>query len=206
MLVRLLTHFGYVAIAGLLLSAGVGAPVPEELIQLTAGYLSRRGILAFAPSLAAVYLGIVGGDALLFRLARRHGERLLAHPRMQRVLTPARRDRVERHFARHAVLTVMAARHLPGLRIPIYVLAATHGMRARAFVAADALSALLSVPLVVSLGYLFAAHIENVKRRLHEVELGVLAAALVAAATVVAAKRWRGRAAVTRTAWRAPRP
>ena len=193
MLVRLLTHFGYLAIAGLLVSGGVGAPVPEELVQLTAGYLSRRGVLAFAPALAAVYFGIVVGDALLFVLAQRHGERFLGHPRMRRVLTPSRRARVERHFERHAFLTVMAARHMSGLRIPIYVLAATHGMRARRFVLADALSALLSVPLVVSLGYLFAAHIEDVKRRVHEVELGVLAVAVAAAAVVVAVKWWRAR-------------
>jgi len=59
----------------------------------------------------------------------------------------------------------------------VYVLAATHQVRARTFFLADALSALLSVPLVVSLGYLFAAKLDAVKKRVHEAQL--LAAAVV---------------------------
>ncbi len=178
-LIRVLTHFGYLAIAGLLVAGGVGVPVPEELIQLTAGYLAQRGVLDLAPALVATYGGIVAGDFLLFRLAQRHGDRLLARPAIARLLTPERRTALEDHFARHAVLTVIVARHLSGLRVPAYILAATHQVRARTFLLADAFSALLSVPLVVALGYLFAARLEAVKRRLHELELLLLAAVLV---------------------------
>jgi membrane protein DedA with SNARE-associated domain len=189
-LVRLLAHFGYVAIVALLVGGGVGVPVPEELIQLTAGYLARREILAFLPALISVYVGIVGGDLLFFFLARRHADRFLSKPRLQRVLTPSRRATLERHFARHAFLTIMAARHMSGLRIPAYALAATHGVRMGTFFLADALSALLSVPLVVTIGYVFAAHIEDVRRRVHEVELALLGAVLVAAGVVILVK-WR---------------
>ncbi len=178
-LLRVLTQFGYLAIVGLLVAGGVGMPVPEELIQLTAGYLARRGLVAFLPALASAYLGIVAGDVLLFHLAQRHGDRLLARPGVARLLTPKRRAALERHFARHAFLTIAVARHMSGLRVPAYILAATHHVRARTFVLADALSALLSVPLVVSLGYLFAARLEEVKERVHEVELLVLAGALL---------------------------
>jgi membrane-associated protein len=178
-LLRLLTHFGYLAITGLLVAGGVGMPVPEELIQVTVGYLARRGILEFAPALAATYGGIVAGDFLLFLLAQRHGDRLLARPSVSRLLTPKRRASLESHFARHAFLTIVVARHLSGFRVPAYILAATHQVRALTFLLADALSAFLSVPLVVTLGYLFAAQLEELKKRLHELEIALVAAALL---------------------------
>ncbi len=195
MLVPILTHFGYLAIAGLLVAGGVGVPVPEELIQLTAGYLAQRGVLDFLPALAATYGGIVAGDLLLFHLAQRHGDRLLARPGIARLLTPKRRAALEGHFARHAFLTIVVARHMSGFRLAAYVLAATHQVRARTFFLADALSALLSVPLVVSLGYLFAEKLEVVKRRLHEVELLLLAAVLVFTVGYIVL-RWRTRPAL----------
>ncbi len=204
-LLRVLTHFGYVAIAGLLVAGGVGMPFPEEVIQLSAGYLARREILDFVPALACAYGGIVAGDFLLFRLAQQHGDRLLARPAVARLLTPRRRELLERHFARHAFLTVMVARHMSGLRVPAFILAATHEVRAGTFLLADALSAFLSVPLVVSLGYLFAAHLEDVKRRMHEVELMLVIAVLLASAAYALVKWRRGRA-LTRTVSAAPRP
>lgn len=197
MLLSFLTHFGYLAIAGLLVAGGVGVPVPEELVQLSAGYLARRGIIAFAPALACAYLGIVTGDVLLFRLAKRTGGAILSRPSVARVLTPARRARLERHFARHGFLTILVARHLSGLRVAAFALAGASGQVAtRTFVLADALSALISVPLVVSLGYLFAARLEDVKRRVHEVELVLLAVVVLLVVAWLVFQRIRARSAV----------
>jgi membrane protein DedA with SNARE-associated domain len=182
----LLTHFGHLAVFSLLVAGGLGFPVPEELLQLTAGYLARRGVLVFWPTVAAAWLGIVVGDGLFFHLARRHGPRLLESRQVSRWLTPRRRAFLERHFARHAVLTIMAARHASGFRLPAYALAAVHGVRLRTFLIADGISAMVSVPLVVWLGWYFAGHIEQLKRDIHEAEL------LVAVGVVVLLGAWWG--------------
>lgn len=181
MLEGLLTHFGYLALVALLVAGGVGIPVPEELVQLSAGYLARRGVFSFWPAAALTWLGLVAGDLLLFRLGRVHGARLLDAPRVARVLTPARRALVERHFARHAALTIAAARHASGLRLAVFALAGAAGVRTRTFLLADGLSALVSVPLVLGAGWLFAAHVEDVRRDLEHVEhllAGAVAAGL----------------------------
>lgn len=184
MLQSVLAHFGHLAVFSLLVAGGLGVPVPEEILQLTAGYLARRGVLVFWPTVAAAWLGIVLGDALFFHLAGRHGPRLLESRHVARFLTPRRRAFLERHFARHAVLTIMVARHASGFRLPAYALAAVHGVRLRTFLLADGVSALVSVPLVVWLGWFFAGHIEELKRDLHEVEL------LVAAGSVLVLLAW----------------
>jgi membrane protein DedA with SNARE-associated domain len=191
----LLAHFGHLALFSLLVAGGVGVPVPEELLQLTSGYLARRGVLVFWPTVAAAWLGIVVGDGLFFHLARRHGPRLLERPRVARWVTPRRRAFLERHFARHALLTIMAARHASGLRLPTFALAAVHGVTLRTFLVADGLSALLSVPLVVWLGWYFAGHIEAVKRDLHEAELLVAAGVVALLVTWWAVQAWQARRA-----------
>ena len=191
MLESLLSRFTYAAILGLLVAGGVGAPVPEELIQITAGYLARRGLISFLPAAAVAWVGLVVGDALLFRLARRHGPRLLETPRVARLLTPARRAALERHYARHAFLTVMAGRHLSVLRVPIFALAGASGVPTATFVLADGLSAMISAPLVLGLGWFFAGHVEELKQDLAWAEHALLALALLAG---VAWALWQRRA------------
>jgi membrane protein DedA with SNARE-associated domain len=83
------------------------------------------------------------------------------------------------------------ARHLSALRLAAFALAATHGVRRRTFVAADALSALVSVPLVVSAGYLGAHHLSKVRSDIRTVELLILAAVVLAALVVFVVRHVR---------------
>jgi membrane protein DedA with SNARE-associated domain len=200
----LLVHFGHLAVLLLLVAGGLGVPVPEELVQLTGGYLARRGVLLFWPTVTAAWVGIVLGDGIFFLLARRHGPRLLESRHVVRLLTPRRRDFLERHFARHAVLTVMAARHASALRLPAFALAALHGVRPLTFLVADGLSALVSVPLVVWLGWFFAGHIEEAKRHLREAELLVAGAAVLALLGWWGLQAWQARRAARERAGEEP--
>jgi membrane protein DedA with SNARE-associated domain len=145
------------------------------------------------------WVGIVAGDFAWFSLARRHGPRLLARPALTRLLTADRRTRIESHLARHAFLTVLVARHLSGLRLPAFALAATHGVRRRTFLLADALSALVSVPLVVSFGYLGAHELAAAKAGLRRLELCALGAAAAAVLVGYSLRRFRSRHAGPRS-------
>jgi membrane protein DedA with SNARE-associated domain len=198
MLQDFLGHFTYAALFGLLVAGGVGIPVPEELIQLSAGYLARRGILSLVPAIAVAWVAIVLGDFLLFRLGRSHGPRILESRHVARVFTPRRRAFIERHFARRPVLTIVLARHASGLRLPVFAMAGASGVRSTTFLLADGLSALASVPLVVGLGWYFAGHIEELKREIRWVELAVALAAVIGAAAWVFLARRRERKAAGR--------
>jgi membrane protein DedA with SNARE-associated domain len=189
----LVERFGYAAIVLLLVGGGVGVPVPEELIQLTAGFAAHEGPLRLGLAVLASWLGIVAGDSIFFVIARRHGSAVLGMRAVRRVLTPARREQLVRHYARHAFLTVMVSRHLSALRLAAYALAALHGVPLRTFVLADGLSAMLSVPLVVGAGYLFSAHLAQARRDVRIAEIAVLGALIATAAVVVAYRRRRTR-------------
>lgn len=189
----LLARFGYVAIFGALALGGLGVPVPEELTQLTAGALAHEGFLDVRLAVPVVWLGILAGDTVLFLLARRHGPRLLGSRPVRRVLTPSRRQRLERHFARHAFWTVVAARHAGGVRFAAFALAGASHVRPATFVLADALSALVSVPLVVGAGWLFWDHLSRAREGVRLVELVLLVVVAAAVAVVVLLRRRRAR-------------
>lgn len=187
----LFARFGYVAVLGALLVAGVGVPIPEELTQLTAGVLSHEGFLDLRIAIPVVWVGIVAGDTALFLLARRAGPSVLAWRPVARHLTPSRREKLERHFARHAFLTVAIARHTGGVRFPAFALAGATGVRLSTFVAADGLSAMISVPLVVGAGYVFWHHVGHARREIRLLELAILALAGLAIAIAVRLRRRR---------------
>ncbi len=193
MLEALVSRFGYLGIFLLLAGAGVGVPIPEEPTQLLGGLLAERGTLSFVGVLVACWVGIVAGDLLWFHVARRLSPAVLDRRPLRKVLTPQRRTRIEVHLARHGFLTVMVSRHLSGLRLPAFALAATHGVSRRTFLLADGLSALLSVPLVVSAGYFGARHLASVRADLRRVELLVLLAAGAALLAWAVVRRLRRR-------------
>jgi membrane protein DedA with SNARE-associated domain len=190
-----LGHFGYLAIFAALTAGGLGIPVPEELTQLTAGALAHEGILDVRLAVPVVWAGILLGDTILFMLARRHGPRLLETRAARRVLTPARRQKLEAHFARHAFWTVVVARHAGGVRFAAFALAGASGVRPRTFILADALSALASVPLVVGAGWIFWEHLSRARRDVRLVEIALLLVAALVVAVAVVIRRRRARAA-----------
>jgi membrane protein DedA with SNARE-associated domain len=205
-ILRLLSRFSYVAIFALLVGGGVGLPFPEEIVQLTAGFLARQGTVLLWPAFAVTFVGILVGDYLLFRLGRTHGAKVMASRHFARLLTPERRRWIERHFANHDFLTIAVARHLSPLRLPVFASAGAMGVRARTFLLADGLSSLLSVPLLFGLGYLFAAHLGVVKSRLHQAELVGLLLIVGVGGAWTAVRRKRGARLVLTRVPRAPGP
>jgi membrane protein DedA with SNARE-associated domain len=194
----MLARYGLVAAFILLTAAGTGVPIPEEPTQLGAGALAQRGAFPLAAAIAVCWTGILAGDFLWFAIARRLGPRVLELRPIRRLLTPERRVKIEAHLRKRGFLTVVVARHLSGLRLPIFALAATHGVGWRTFMLADALSALASVPLVVTAGYLGARHLGRVEAHVRRLEIGALVVVVAAALAVILFRQLRrGRSQTT---------
>lgn len=154
-------HFTYVGLFVVLLLCGMGLPLPEDVVLLAGGYLVHRGIIRYPATLAISLLGVVAGDNMLFFFGRRVGTGLLAYFGLKR---PGSREQVERmqgFMRRHGHLAIFYARFLAGLRALIYLSAGSLGVRPRTFLFFDLLGALISVPVVVSIGYIFGEDIET---------------------------------------------
>lgn len=170
----------YSALAGILLACGLGAPIPEDISLITAGYMAHLGVVNVHTVFVVCFAAVLGGDTLAFYLGRFFGKRLLASPRFQRVFTPRKQLRVRAYFRKYGSKVIFVGRFLPGLRFSIFFSAGTLGLRAAVFLIYDTLAAVLSVPALVYLAWIFGEHLDRVIAWARRSEYGILALAAVA--------------------------
>ncbi len=171
-----------------LFATGFGFPVPEDVVLLSAGALAHRGIVPLLPTVIVCMGGVLAGDVALFTTAKRLGPAALDRPFIRRVLPPERREKLNRFVQSRGGAAVFLARHVAGLRAPVFALAGMHGMPLAKFVLFDALALCISAPAVLALGWWSSAHVELARRGLAHAEhwllFGVAMIVLVYAAYV----------------------
>jgi membrane protein DedA with SNARE-associated domain len=198
----------YVAIFGVLVACGLGLPLPEDVSLITGGFLTHQG-QAYLPLMMGVgFLGIIAGDSIIFTAGRRLGAKVGTKQTgfFARIVTPAKRARVEGLFHAHGQKIVMAARFLPGVRAVTFFTAGSAGMKYRWFILWDGLAALVSAPLLVFLGFYFGDELALVIKKVRQGQIRVIAVIVLLAAAYIAYSRWRNRRNKAQTAADASEP
>jgi membrane protein DedA with SNARE-associated domain len=152
-------HFTYAGLFLVLVLCGMGLPVPEDIALLAGGYLVHRGIIQYPATLMVSMIGVVAGDNSLFFLGRRFGSGIVTYLRLGRPQSRQQIDRLKAFMDKHGNMAIFYARFLAGLRALVYIMAGSLGVSPGRFFLYDALGALISVPVVVSIGYLFGKQI-----------------------------------------------
>ena len=188
-------QFTYLGIFTVLFLGGLGAPIPEELPVLAAGALAHEGYMRWWVALPTCFLGVLAGDAVLYWVGRRWGERVLAWRVVRWVLTPAREAMLVAAYHEHAMKTIAMARHVVGLRAAAFLTAGIARVPFWKFLVADAGAAAVSVPFVFGLAYFFTDQIYAILADVHRVERWAVLAVIVGlvAGVVVYAVRWNRR-------------
>lgn len=157
-------HFTYVAAFVLLLLCGLGFPVPEEVILVISGYVAYKGITSVFLTLPVDFLGVIGGDLILFYIGRGWAHGMKGHSVIRRVIGDAGLEKVERFYNRHQSKSVFIARFVSGLRVAVFLSAGIMGMKRDKFLFIDTLAGLISIPAWVFAGYLMGGNIDLVLR------------------------------------------
>ena len=97
-----------------------GTLVAEDATAIGVGLATAEGRLPLAPALGACAAGILLGDVALWAAGRVAGRRLLAWPRVARVVTPGG-TRLGSWVDRHPALAIVGSRFTPGARLPLYL-------------------------------------------------------------------------------------
>lgn len=183
--------FTYLGVFAVLLLGSLGMPIPEEMPIIAAAVLTHEGVIRWWLALPVCLLGVLSGDMVLYWVGRRWGEQVLDSRLMRLVLSPAREQWLKAAYRRHAVKTVVAARHVMGLRAAAFLTAGSARVPFWKFVAADAGVALFGVPLVFGLAYFFTDRIRAVMADVYRAERWLALAGLLALAAVLGVAVWR---------------
>lgn len=151
----------YLYVGGGLVVCGLGVPLPEEFFLVMSGYVSYKNgvpdVQGLIPMFLVTWFAILGGDACAFSVGRWVGPRLFETKLGRRLVTPAGRKQAEQFLAQYGNKTIFAARFLPGIRMPTYLLCGTLGVPLITFMFWDGLAMAISVPTQVYLTWKYGA-------------------------------------------------
>jgi len=125
--------------------------VSEDATCIGTGLLVRAGHFNWAVGVGACITGIFLGDLGLWLVGHVFGRRALAWSWVRSRLPATRVEEWGQWFDRRGMSAVIAARFLPGTRLPVYIAAGILGRRAGRFALWALLAALLWTPMLVLL-------------------------------------------------------
>jgi membrane protein DedA with SNARE-associated domain len=188
-------NFTYLGIFAVLLLGSLGVPIPEEMPIIAGAVLSHEGLVRWWLALPVSLLGVLSGDMALYWVGRHWGDQVLSCRLVRLVLSPAREQWLKAAYRRHALKTVVTARHVVGLRAAAFLTAGSSNVPFWKFVVADVGAASFGVPVAFGLAYFFTDQIKAIMTDVHRVErwLGLAGLLALAAILVVGVWRWNRR-------------
>ena len=184
-------QFTYLGIFAVLLLGSLGVPIPEEMPIIAAAVLTHAGLARWWLALPVCLLGVLSGDMVLYWVGRQWGEHVLNWRVVRLVLTPQREQWLQAAYRRHALKTIVTARHVMGLRAAAFLTAGNAGVPFWKFVVADAGAAVLGVPFLFGMAYFFIDEITALVADVHRVERWLALAGLLVLMVVLVAGVWR---------------
>ena len=160
-----LEHYGYWAIALLLLLEGIGIPViPGELAMIAGAIFAgtgRAGLNVVAVGVVSVIATFVGAE-IGYLIGRFAGRELVLHYGKYVLIKPHHLERAEAVVSRYGGIVVVVARFIVGLREAVGVISGITQMRWLTFGFFNALGACAWVATWVSIGYAAGDHIASI--------------------------------------------
>ena len=152
----------YFWLFGFLLAGAVGAPIPEDLPLFAAGIAIQLNKVDPIWALAVCYAGVVLGDLFIYAVGRTCGAHIFRLKIFSSSRSRAKIRKINTHMVRHSVIMIFVARHLFYLRTLTFLTCGVVRMPFLRFLISDALAALVSVPLVIGLGFTASEHYQVV--------------------------------------------
>jgi len=186
-----LDHYGYWAIALLLLLENIGAPVvPGEFAMISGAIFAgtgRAGLNIVVVAVVAFVASVVGAE-IGYLVGRFAGRELILHYGKYIMIKPHHLDRAEAIVDRYGGIVVVIARFIVGLREAIGIIAGITQMRWLTFTIFNVIGAAIWVATWVTIGDVAGDHIDTVYADINRYSLYVFSALVVAVAAYIA---WR---------------
>jgi len=193
---QLVEQFPYAGLVLLVVLGAMGLPFPEDATLLLCGFLIGQDAIEALPAILLLYPSVLVVDLALFGLGRKYGPAVNERRPFRWILTRERLVRIEEMFRKWGILAIVVGRQLVGLRAQILIAAGVFRMKPLVFLAADAVSLLATMAIMVGAGYLggssFAAIRKGVARVEHVATLVAIGALLVGLIVLYVRTRKKG--------------
>lgn len=143
--------------------AGIPLPINGDIILAYTGYklsLNPSGPGIWQAFFAAQVAALVGAT-ILFYLSKRWGQVVLLKLGKFIFLKEEQIRKAERLFARWGILAIIVGRHIPGLRVPITIFAATSGIKYLTFILSTFVSTSIWILFYLIAGKRIGAHFHS---------------------------------------------
>jgi membrane protein DedA with SNARE-associated domain/pimeloyl-ACP methyl ester carboxylesterase len=133
----------------------IAVQASEDLALIGAGILVSKGILGLLPALGACYIGLVGGDCVIYLLGRFLGRPALRKRPLRWFISQKKVDKQAHRFKKNMFQLIFTSRFIPGARVAFYFAAGMLRTGFFKFTLYQALAALIWTPLLVGIAALF---------------------------------------------------
>jgi membrane protein DedA with SNARE-associated domain len=156
----------YIGIFFLLILGTLGLPFPEDTTLMLSGFLMAQDIIQSLPALIVIYPTLLMTDFLLYWIGKRCGRRVVEHQIFHRIITRNKLLKLDGKFQKWGIWVVFFGRHLLGVRAQIFLVAGVMRMPARKFLFVDALSTLMTMAMIIGIGYFGGTRIQILREDL----------------------------------------
>jgi len=171
---------------------GIPLPVPGDAIIAYVGYgLSKSDSATLWQATIVALVSVLVGATVLFYLSKRWGHTVIRWLGKFIFLRESHIDKTERLFERYGIWAIIFGRHIPGLRVPITIFAASSGMRYRTFISSTLVSTVVWVLFYLKIGYRFGGDFQTLFRRDTGITIAVLVGLVVIVVTLHVAGWYR---------------
>lgn len=191
-----LDHYGYWAIALLLLLENIGVPViPGELAMIAGAIFAgsgRAGLNIVGVGIVAVIAAVAGAE-IGYLIGKYAGRELILRYGKYVLIKPHHLDRAEAVEARYGGIFVVIARYIVGLREANGIIAGITQMRWAAFSLYNLIGACAWVATWATIGDVAGSHIDAIYKNVNRYALYVFIVLAVLLAAYIVQRVWRGR-------------
>ena len=180
-----LTGEGPWLLFGVIMLAGVGIPISEEILIVPAGFLIERGVLPLWPTIAAAWAGVVLADLIWMLLVRRFAHRLLGIRFFRRMFHPRRLLEIKYLLDKWGTGVIIMGRIIPAARTPVITAAGLAHMPIRKFMLGECIGAGKSVAWQLGVGWLIAKGISESTHDRHILDAVLIGVGILALFMVI---------------------
>jgi membrane protein DedA with SNARE-associated domain len=166
--------YSYAVIFLVLIICGLGIPIPEDITLVVGGITAYYNITNYWMTVLVAIIGVLAGDGIIFMIGYYFGARLLKSRWFSKVIKPKRVALARLSFAKYGNYLIFFARFMPGLRTPIYFSIGMFKRPFYIFFLIDGFASIISVPVWVYVGMIFAKNIPLLEHYVHKMEHGIL--------------------------------